>query len=375
MHRPRRGHNSRIVLRLIALLAVLSMPGTVVYAQQSGPRRVTSMATLSILAGIVQHVPAGGGQPQAAQDGMNLALGDRILTGPKSLALVTFLDGSTLTVHPDADIAVQHAAFSATQSTVRVKLNLGTVWARVVRLADPQSHFSLESNTATATVHDGLIGAEQANDNVFRCWTRAGTLTVSDAQGHVLGELAPGEKTRVTLDPSSRLVPEPFSVNLSRIRVTSSRGVLPVLIMDDGVRLAGFVAPHIEVNQVFGSLTRASGNETFLVEVPAGAPGPYTLVVQGVRTGPFKVQLVGTFQDRVESGQSYQVYAQELTGTITKGGRRQTRITQRLDPATAHERQTARVEGGHATPFAPFRGPLPGKLVLSPQEIQSVNRP
>ena len=38
---------------------------------------------------------------------MNLAEGDRIRTGAKGLALITFLDGSTVTVLPDAEVTVK----------------------------------------------------------------------------------------------------------------------------------------------------------------------------------------------------------------------------------------------------------------------------
>ena len=43
-------------------------------------------------------------------------------------------------------------------SLIDIHINLGAVWARVVQLADPESSFSLESDTAVAVVHDGLPG-------------------------------------------------------------------------------------------------------------------------------------------------------------------------------------------------------------------------
>jgi hypothetical protein len=66
-----------------------------------------------------------------------------------------------------------------------------------------------------------------------------------------------------------------------------------------------------------------------------------------------------------------QVYQQELSGTITKGERLSTQITQQLDPATTGEPKTAKVQSGRAEPLQPFSGPLPGNIVLSPQEMGS----
>ncbi|MBI5855455.1 MAG: FecR domain-containing protein, partial [Nitrospirae bacterium] len=215
-------------------------------AQPAGGR-VSATATLSVLGGTVQHVTSGGTQAQA-RDGMDLALGDRVLTGPKSTAVITFLDGTTVTVQPDSDVQVKKADITSQKSTISIKINLGVVWARVVRLADPKSSLSLESNTATATVHDGLIGGEMTPDH-FMCWTMAGPVTVTDPQGQVLMVLLPGEKTMVQPNGKNQPAPAAFSVNQSTLRVTASAGVLPLVVMDDGARVAGFVAPTIEVNQ------------------------------------------------------------------------------------------------------------------------------
>ena len=55
--------------------------------------------------------------------------------------------------------------------------------------------------------------------------------------------------------------------------------------MPDGVRLAGFVPPGIEVNQVFGSLTARCPDQTWIVEVPGGFPGPYLVFLTGIADG------------------------------------------------------------------------------------------
>ena len=357
----RQGRLCSAFIGLIVILA-LPIPGS---AGSGGPSRVSATATLTIIGGTVQHVPAGTTPARPAQDGMTVALGDRVLTGPKSAALITFLDGSTLTVQPESDIEVRKADISANTSTVSVKINLGTVWARVVRLADPKSSFALESNTATATVHDGLIGGEMTANAHFMCWTKAGALTVTDPQGQVVVVLLPGEKTMVTGEPGKTPSPQAFSVNQSVLRVVTSAGVLPLVVMDDGIRVAGFVVPTIEVNQVFGSLTRADGDGTHVVEVPAGATGPFTVVVEGVKGGTFTLTLMGSFKGAI-------MYEQELSGSIKKGERMKTTVTLQIDPATAAERKTAKVQGGSAAPLEAHPGPLPGKVLLSPMELQTV---
>lgn len=331
-------------------------------AQPAGGR-VSAAATLSVLSGPVEYVTSGGTRTQA-RDGMNLGLGDRVLTGPKSTAVITFLDGSTVTVQPGSDVTVSKADITPKKSSISVKINLGVVWARVVKLADPKSSLSLESNTATATVHDGLIGGEMIPEH-FMCWTMAGPVTVTGADGNVIMVILPGEKTMVQPNGKNQPVPAAFSVNQSTLRVTASAGVLPLVVMDDGARVAGFVAPTIEVNHVFGSFTQANEDGTHVVQVPAGAPGPFTVVVEGVRDGAFAVTLVGSFKGQ-------KVYTQELSGTIKRGERMRTLVTQQVDPATAAERKTAKLDGGSAAPLEVHAGPLPGKILLSPMELQAV---
>lgn len=333
-----------------------------VSAQTAGGR-VTATATLSVLGGTVQHVTSGGTHVQA-RDGMNLAIGDRVVTGPKSTAVITFLDGSTVTVQPDSDVTVKRADITPKKSSISVKINLGIVWARVVKLADPKSSLSLESNTATATVHDGLIGGEMIPEH-FMCWSMAGPVTVTDPVGEVLMVLLPGEKTMVQPNGKSRPVPAAFSVNHSTLRVIASTGVLPLVVMDDGNRVAGFVAPTIEVNHVFGSLTQANDDGTHIVQVPAGAPGPFTVVVEGVRDGAFTLTLVGSFKGQ-------KIYQHELSGSIKRGERMKTLVTQQIDAATAADRKTAKLDGGTFTPWEAHTGPLPGKILLSPMELQAV---
>ncbi len=329
------------------------------FAQSRGLNTVA--ATLSILAGTVHRVPAGGNQLQAATDGMDLSAGDRIVTWPKGSALITFLDGSTVTVQPNSDVAVKKAETAGGKaSAISIQINVGTVWARVVRALDPKASFSLESNTATATVHDGLIGGQQNADGSFVCWTRAGTLTVKDPRGQALVTLQPNEKT--TVQTGQKPSPQPFSVNHSALKIVASGNVLPLVEMPDKLYVAGFVAPTWEVNQVFGAYTGKAAEGSHVVEVPAGASGPYLLILHGLHEGPFKISIAGTFKGEP-------VYHQELAGTVKKGERLRTEITQQMEDGAA-DPKTAKARNGSVVPLSHWFGPLPGTIVLSPAELK-----
>jgi hypothetical protein len=161
-----------------------------------------------------------------------------------------------------------------------------------------------------------------------------------------------------TGEPSN---PHPFFSNDSALRVTTSPGGLPLILMADKARLAGFVSPRFEVNQVFGSFTGLTEQSGHIIEVPAGVAAPFTLIVEGQTSGPFEVTIAGLHKGA-------QVSQQRLSGTVKKGERLVTTIMPQLDDATAGDPKTAKMVGLTATPFQPMDGPLPGMLLLSPWE-------
>ena len=134
-------------------------------------------ATLSVLAAPVERIAGDAGAGEPGVSGMNLAEGDRVRTGAGGVALITFLDGSTVTLLSETEVTVKQApAGRAKAAGIRMLIHAGRVWARVVQAAGSRSTLTLESNDYSATAHDGLIGAEQA----------AGTFVVLDAEGRAL---------------------------------------------------------------------------------------------------------------------------------------------------------------------------------------------
>jgi hypothetical protein len=326
---------------------------------QSPLATVATAATLTVLGQPVELVRAAGQRTPAAS-GTSLALGDRVVTGPTGRALITFLDGTTVTVEPRSDVAVQEMDVGGReQSRIRILIAAGTVWARVANLLAGRGTVSLASNTHAAVARDGLIGAEQRRDGTFVCWTRAGAVELLDAAGAPQGRLEPGRKA--TLSPGRRPVTEAFSVHRSVVAITARGPVWPLVVMPDGVRLAGFVPPGIEVNQVFGSLTAQRPDGTRSVEVPGGLAGPYLVSLSGIADGPFTVTVLGHHRGR-------DVYERRWTGTIRTGERLVGGLVQEFNVVQTAGAPEAEVLGGSLSPLRPARDPLPGTVLLSPLE-------
>jgi len=333
------------VAMLITLVTLVALPVT-------SPAQTGAAATLSVLAPPVERVAPGG--TSAGVDGMNLAEGDRIKTGAAGLALITFLDGSTVTVLPDAEVTVKQTGSERGNSGIRMLIHAGRVWARVVQAAGRRSSpLSLESNEYTATAHDGLIGAEQSG-NGFVCWTRRGELRLTDRSGQTDVVLMPGRRARATF--GSTVVPEPFVPSASVLEVRTSGPVLLLLRMPDGRTAAGFLAGEVEVNQVFGSLTERQGGDRWLVEVPAGYEGPYTLILTGTGTGSFVAKVSARYG-------GIAVYRQELKGDVSQGERLFTRITHDVN---GKDPKTARVIEASFDGLRQWDGGEPAAIVTGP---------
>jgi hypothetical protein len=354
-HLRRRGVRSSVAW----ILLVQTCVQTSAFAQAPAPT-VSTAATLTVLGGAVELLRPDGGRA-AAQSGTSLSVGDRILTGAASRALVTFLDGTTVTVEPSSEITVREMEVGGRErSRIQVLITAGTVWARIANLLGDRGTVSLASNTHAAIAHDGLIGAEQRLDGSFACWTRAGTVQLVDAGGANLGRLEPGRKA--TISTGRRVVMEDFSVHRSVVQVTARGPVWPLVVMPGGVQLAGFVPPGIEVNQVFGSLTARRPAETWVVEVPGGFPGPYHVLLTGIKDGAFVVTIAGLVNDRT-------VFTRKWTGTIARGQRLGGGLTQEFD--VRHTVRASEAETLTANVSSPrsVQGPTPGFVLLSPLEV------
>jgi hypothetical protein len=347
----------QFAIGILVVLALWPMPAG---GQGRGPSIVSATATLTILESTVHHVPGGTERRQPAVDGMNLGIGDRILTGSTGLALITFLDGSTVTVQPRSDVTVKRAEVGDREiGVITIWISLGTVWARVARLLEPKPVVSLESNEYTATAHDGLIGAQQNGDGTFVCWTTVGRVSVSGPGGRVLATITPGDKATMGRDGSATI--EPFAVNRSVLEVRASAGVFPLLEVPSPTRVVGFVAPGLMVNQVFGSFSGLRDGRS-VIQVPAGRHGPFTLVLEGRRRGPFTVDVVGRYRDEL-------VYQRTLSGTIAEGERLAVDIVHELDPRSPDsDPRSIAVQGVRIGRLRPLAGPLPGRILISPRE-------
>jgi FecR protein len=351
----------KVFTSAVAALALTLLLRGVAVAAEPPPTKPPTAATLTVLSGVVEHARVADRARVRATSGADLAEGDRVATGAEGRALITFLDGTTVTVEPGSDVMVRELPSGQREpSRVRLLILAGTLWARVAGWLGGRGTVTLESNAYSATARDGLIGAQARSDGGFVSWTRAGEVVLRDAGGE-RAVLRPGEKG--TFGPDGAVTKDAFSVNASTIEIVVDGPVMPLLVMPDGVRAAGFVPPGIEVNQVFGSFTGVRDGRR-VIQVPAGLAGPFRLVLVATGDGTYSVAVVGRAGDRA-------VYWGERRGRTRAGERRGGEIVQRFGEFERPDPRTARVVDGWLGAFGERLGGVPPTIVLSPLELSS----
>jgi len=118
-----------------------------------GGRALGAATTVSIISGDIQIRHAAAGTFAAATDGEIVLAGDTIRTGPDSRAVLTYFEGSTVTVEPDSELVIESVGARTDGSTVVVmQQNLGRTWHVVSRLVSGNSKYEVKTPASTASV-------------------------------------------------------------------------------------------------------------------------------------------------------------------------------------------------------------------------------
>lgn len=353
----------------IVLALALAVPwmnaGPAVAQQQA-------VATLTILEGNVTVARARAGPALPARDGMDLLNGDRVTVAGDAVALVTFIDGSTTLLTPGTDSTVSRTG-SGQQAKTSLKVTVGLIWARVVQLLDPQAEFSVEGQTATATVRGTQAAAAQAPDGTWVSWVTHGRIALS-AVGQLLTQEAGQE---VVILPGQSPLVRSFKPNESVLRVTTPSAVFPLLSTTGHAQnpivtpalLSGYAAPGIVVSQVPGSVVN-EGPTPRAIEIPAGnAVGRYVLVIEGERDGAFQIGVAAARIAHI-GDPGVTVAERRLSGRVRTGERLVADVTLQHDQAT--QPATALITAMEISDLRPLVGPFPGRLILAPAEVAAV---
>lgn len=206
-----------------------------------------SSTTITVLAGTATVTNGAGSR--SASSGDLVRPGDQVRTSPDGHAVLTFIDGSTMTIEPAGSLVLEEATFGQGSVAVRVFQSVGLTWSSVSRLLAPGSRFEVRTPAITASVRGTAFEVEVAADGRTRVRTSEGAVAVSNDEGQVIV----GEGAETTAEPAEAPAP-PSTPPPSTGRVLEI-GTRAVLVVDSLGRACGQYDGRI-VQQIPGCVVR-----------------------------------------------------------------------------------------------------------------------
>ena len=254
---------------LAIVLGVVSMFG--------GAHALGAATTITIISGDIQ-VRHGAGPFAPAIDGDVLTAGDTIRTGDAARAVLTYFEGSTVSLEPNTELVIEDASALTDGSTIIVmQQNLGRTWHVVTKLVTGGSKYEVKTPASTASVRGTTFTVDVAVEDALPI------ATVTTTEGTVVHSAPdPREPTRrisvpVTAGTAEKikkggtpapvaLIPEPER------RVTVEVGAGNSLVVDPLGRSNGFTRDGKRVIQTPGATVKKDGDRVIVVlpDLPDG---------------------------------------------------------------------------------------------------------
>ena len=271
---------------VVLLVLIVAVAGFLYFPRGGEALSALNSAVLAVLRGDV-HAQRGNKDFEPAIDGDLLATGDVVRADQQGRAVLTFFDGSSLSVEPGSQVKVLSLARTGSDGLqVTIEQLSGRTWASVRSLTAPGSRFELRTPTLTAVVRGTAFETlvETVNGQpVTTIRTTEGTVVVQAEGG---GETTVTAGNQVTVPEGGQAPPAQPQPPAPRVQV---QGNVAYLVIDPRGRScgtgAGGVVRQIPRCDVQGGAVTigdvVSGVYAFALTTPQ--PGAATLTVEGFR--------------------------------------------------------------------------------------------
>ncbi len=292
---------------LAVLLVIVVAIAAFLYFPRASIAEAANNAVLAVLNAGVFAQRTGDAEFVSALDGEIFASGDVVRADAQGRAVLTFFDGSTISVEPNSDVRVVSLVKTASGGIqLTIEQTLGRTWASVSDLAGSDSKFEIKTPSMTAIVRGTAFETivEKLPDGTT-------TTTVKTGEGEVLvqaeagGEVTVGANEQVSIDEDepAPAQPEPQPPT-PKLRVAAPAGLGFVVIDPRGLRCGATATaterqiPGCDVSQqggqsvVIGDVV--AGSYTVLITAAQQTSGAFTVEGQGVSGTDFAHRLAVT---------------------------------------------------------------------------------
>ncbi len=233
-----------------------------------GGQALGAATTVTVLGGDVFVRHGSNGSFVAAVDGEVLAAGDAIRTSTDARAVLTYFEGSTVTIEPDTQLSIAEAAASNGVTRISMTQDFGRTWHVVTHLLNSGSKYEVRTPASTASVR----GTE------FQVDTDGQTTRVTTTEGTVVDQVPDPARAGATVDvpvPAGQQHTQPVNAPAAPIhpapeperKVTVTVGATNSLVVDPLGRTNGVTADGKIVVQTPGARVRREG-DSIVIELP-----------------------------------------------------------------------------------------------------------
>jgi hypothetical protein len=178
----------------VLILFLIAIGGVWFWSLGSLPREVVPQATVAETEGDV-IVKSAAGEPESAHVGMSLEEGATITTGPDGKVTLDWFGEGETRLGPSSELFVRTARPAEDEPlAIRLRLESGRAWTRVMRLLEIDADLSVETNDVVATVRGTFFDVETAPGTATTIWVAdsvveaAGATVAGSADGFFIPE-------------------------------------------------------------------------------------------------------------------------------------------------------------------------------------------
>lgn len=248
----------------------------VVFVLSSGSESAHA-ATATVFAPGVERETDGQWAPLT--DGETIEPGDRLRAGSGGRAVLTFRDGSTVTIEPGAELRLLTATFGPTR-TIEIEQFAGTLWNDVAPGGHPDSRYRVTTSDAEVIAHGTTFQTSVAADETT-VTTASGVVELRAEQQSIFippGERAAAQRQRLL---SAAAVPVEAA---QQLRLAVEGPFTASLIAPTGAA-TGARPDGTVFNQIVGALTSSPDEGPQRIDLLAPPDGEYTVVVRRADRG------------------------------------------------------------------------------------------
>ena len=156
-----------------------------------GGRALGATTMVTIISGDIQVRHGATGSFVSATDGEVLAAGDTIRSADGARAVLTYFEGSTVSIEPNSELTIETASANPDGSTVVVmQQNVGRTWHVVTKLITGNSRYEVKTPASTASVRGTAFQVDSDGERTV----------VTTSEGTVVALVADPDRPGQTVD-------------------------------------------------------------------------------------------------------------------------------------------------------------------------------